>query len=67
VRSTAPAEPLNGAQPCLDAAAKRRDGAQTDLVNGLPGTHQLRLTIDTFSDAEGIVSGSAGEWIGSLR
>jgi hypothetical protein len=38
----------------------------TDLVNGMPGPHALRLTIDTFSDAEGIVSGSAGEWIGTV-
>jgi hypothetical protein len=34
----------------------------TDLVNGLPGEHRLRLGIDTWSDADGLVSGSNGEW-----
>jgi hypothetical protein len=38
----------------------------TDVVNGMPGAHELRLTIDTFSDAAGLVSGSAGEWIASV-
>lgn len=39
----------------------------TDIVNGLPGVHQLRFAIDTWSDAEGLVSGSRGEWIASAR
>lgn len=39
----------------------------TDVVNGLPGPHRMRLGIDTWSDAEGLVSGSAGEWIGSIE
>ncbi len=39
----------------------------TDLVNGLPGAHQLGLRIDTWSDADGIVSGSNGEWIASAE
>jgi hypothetical protein len=34
----------------------------TDVVNGLPGEHRLRVTIDTWSDADGLVSGSQGEW-----
>ena len=38
----------------------------TDVVNGLPGTHQLDLRIDTSSDAEGLVSGTKGEWIASV-
>lgn len=39
----------------------------TDVVNGLPGLHQLGLKIDTWSDAEGLVSGSKGEWIASAE
>jgi hypothetical protein len=39
----------------------------TDLVNGLPGAHQLGLRINTWSDADGIVSGSDGEWIASAE
>jgi len=39
----------------------------TDVVNGLPGTHQLGLRIDTWSDADGLVSGSKGEWIASAE
>ena len=39
----------------------------TDIVNGLPGLHQLGLRINTWSDAEGIVSGSNGEWIASAE
>jgi hypothetical protein len=39
----------------------------TDVVNGLPGQHQLGLRINTWSDAEGIVSGSNGEWIASAE
>ena len=38
----------------------------TDVVNGLPGLHQLGIHIDTFSDAAGLVSGSKGEWIASV-
>ena len=39
----------------------------TDIVNGLPGSHQLGLKIDTWSDADGLVSGSKGEWIASAE
>jgi hypothetical protein len=39
----------------------------TDVVNGLPGPHQLGLRINTWSDADGIVSGSNGEWIASVE
>ncbi len=39
----------------------------TDLVNGLPGAHELGLKIDTWSDADGLVSGSKGEWIASAE
>jgi hypothetical protein len=35
----------------------------TDLVNGLPGQHTLRVEIPTYSDADGKVSGSKGSWI----
>jgi hypothetical protein len=38
----------------------------TDVVNGLPGPHRLQLRIDTWSDAEGLVSGSHGEWQASV-
>jgi hypothetical protein len=38
----------------------------TDVVNGLPGQHRLRLSIDTWSDADGLVSGSNGEWQASV-
>jgi hypothetical protein len=34
----------------------------TDLVNGLPGMHSLRVEIPTYSDADGKVSGSKGSW-----
>ena len=37
----------------------------THLVNGLPGQHELALRIDTWSDADGLVSGARGEWIAS--
>jgi hypothetical protein len=37
----------------------------TNLVNGLPGKHELSLRIDTWSDADGLVSGAKGEWIAS--
>ncbi|MES1185416.1 MAG: peptide-N-glycosidase F-related protein [Myxococcales bacterium] len=39
----------------------------TDVVNGLPGPHQLGLRIDTWSDADGLVSGSDGEWLASAE
>ena len=39
----------------------------TDVVNGLPGVHELALGIDTWSDAQGLVSGSKGEWIASVE
>jgi len=38
----------------------------TDVVNGLPGKHQLGLRIDTSRDADGLVSGTQGEWIASV-
>jgi hypothetical protein len=34
----------------------------TDVANGLPGKHQLRVVIPTWSDASGQVTGSAGGW-----
>ena len=39
----------------------------TDVLNGLPGVHQLSVHIDTWSDAEGLVSGSSGEWLASAE
>ena len=39
----------------------------TDVVNGLPGKHQLGLRIDTWSDADGLVSGTKGEWVASVE
>jgi Peptide-N-glycosidase F, C terminal len=39
----------------------------TDVVNGLPGEHELTLRIDTWSDADGLVSGSQGEWRASVE
>ena len=38
----------------------------TDVVNGLPGVHRVALGIDTWSDVDGLVSGSNGEWIASV-
>ncbi len=38
----------------------------TDIVNGLPGVHRVGIRIDTWSDADGLVSGSNGQWIASL-
>jgi hypothetical protein len=35
----------------------------TDLANGLPGSHRLKLEIPTWPDPEGQVSGERGEWI----
>jgi hypothetical protein len=37
----------------------------TDVFNGLPGNHRLRVMIDTESDPDGLVSGSQGEWLAS--
>jgi len=34
----------------------------TDVANGLPGMHTLSVTIPTYSDAAGMVSGSDGGW-----
>lgn len=34
----------------------------TDVANGLPGEHRLRVLIPTYSDGAGIVSGSHGGW-----
>ncbi|HEY3358597.1 MAG TPA: peptide-N-glycosidase F-related protein [Polyangia bacterium] len=34
----------------------------TDVANGLPGPHDLTVTIPTWSDAAGQVTGSAGGW-----
>ena len=39
----------------------------TDVVNGLPGEHRFALRIDTWSDADGLVSGSKGEWLASAE
>ncbi len=39
----------------------------TDLVNGLPGDHTLRVEIPTYGDAAGRVSGSKGAWIVSAN
>jgi hypothetical protein len=39
----------------------------TDVVNGLPGEHTLRVEIPTFGDPEGKVSGSKGSWIVSAN
>ena len=34
----------------------------TDLANGLPGKHKARVTISTWSDSKGQVTGSNGGW-----
>ncbi len=39
----------------------------TDVVNGLPGEHTLRIEIPTYSDPAGKVSGSKGSWIVSAN
>lgn len=39
----------------------------TDVVNGLPGAHRLRIAIGTWGDPQGQVSGAKGEWIVSAR
>lgn len=38
----------------------------TDVVNGLPGAHRVRVKIDTWGDPEGQLSGAKGEWIASV-
>jgi Peptide-N-glycosidase F, C terminal len=35
----------------------------TDVVNGLPGEHQLRVELPTVGDPEGRITGSKGSWI----
>ncbi len=39
----------------------------TDVANGLPGPHTLRVVIPTYSDPTGQVSGSAGGWTVSAQ
>lgn len=39
----------------------------TDVVNGLPGVHRVAIKIDTWSDADGLVSGSNGQWLASAE
>jgi hypothetical protein len=39
----------------------------TDLVNGLPGAHRLRVDLTSFSDAQGLVTGSNAGWTVSAR
>jgi hypothetical protein len=39
----------------------------TDIVNGLPGPHRLRLRIDTWADPDGQVSGAEGEWLADVE
>ena len=34
----------------------------TDVANGLPGAHEIEVTIPTYSDGAGQVSGSDGGW-----
>jgi Peptide-N-glycosidase F, C terminal len=34
----------------------------TDVANGMPGVHQIRVEIPSYSDGAGIVSGSNGGW-----
>jgi hypothetical protein len=71
VVSLDPPEPPATAPPALEVArAVTPFGGPatfetdvTDLVNGLPGTHRLRIDIGTWGDASGMVSGSEGEWI----
>jgi hypothetical protein len=41
----------------------RFDADVTDVVNGLPGVHELRVDITTYGDASGQVTGTHGEWI----
>lgn len=44
---------------------ERIEADVTDVLNGLPGKHRLSVHIDTWSDADGLVSGSQGEWYAS--
>lgn len=39
----------------------------TDVVNGLPGKHTLRVEIPTYGDPDGKVTGSKGSWIVSVN
>jgi hypothetical protein len=39
----------------------------TDVANGLPGPHTLRVVIPTYSDSAGKVSGSDGGWTVSAQ
>ena len=39
----------------------------TDLANGLPGSHTLKVEIPTYPDPAGQVSGAKGEWIVSAK
>jgi hypothetical protein len=41
----------------------RFDADVTDIVNGMPGAHALRVDITTYGDAAGQVTGTHGEWI----
>jgi hypothetical protein len=39
----------------------------TDLANGLPGKHGLRVDINSYPDPQGMVTGSNGGWTVSAR
>jgi Peptide-N-glycosidase F, C terminal len=39
----------------------------TDLANGLPGRHTLRVDIPSYADPAGVVTGSNGGWTVSAR
>lgn len=39
----------------------------TDVANGLPGSHELEVSIGTWPDPQGQVSGSKGSWYVSAR
>jgi hypothetical protein len=39
----------------------------TDVANGLPGPHLLQVTIPTYGDAAGRVSGAHGSWLVTAR
>ncbi len=45
----------------------RFDADITDVANGRRGVHDLHADIQTWGDAEGLVSGAEGEWIVSAR
>jgi hypothetical protein len=65
-----PAEPA-GTPPGLELVRAitpfggplRFDADVTDVVNGMPGAHELRVDITTYGDAAGQVTGTHGEWI----